>query len=124
MKKIAAVLVAMMLAGCSGEPDAPSWVKGAQMDIEQDIRWDTDGSADCKRLTFSDRWFIMCKSGGKFGGLAYAVTEAANPRGFIAQPATGKAAQVAASFRSSPMAGDMVRVDVEALRRAFEAAYR
>ena len=124
MKKIAAVLVAMVLAGCSGEPDSPSWVKGAQMDIEQDIRWDTDGSADCKRLTFSDRWFIMCKSGGKFGGLAYAVTEAANSRGFIAQPATGKAAQAAASFRASPVAGDMVRVDVEALREAFEAAYR
>lgn len=124
MKKIAAVLVAMVLAGCSGEPDSPSWVKGAQMDIEQDIRWDTDGSADCKRLTFSDRWFIMCKSGGKFGGLAYAVTEAANSRGFIAQPATGKAAQVAASFRASPVAGDMVRVDVDALRGAFEAAYR
>ncbi|MND21214.1 hypothetical protein D3C77_29000 [compost metagenome] len=124
MKKIAAVLVAMVLAGCSGEPDSPSWVKGAQMDIEQDIRWDTDGSADCKRLTFSDRWFIMCKSGGKFGGLAYAVTEAANSRGFIAQPATGKAAQAAASFRASPVVGDMVRVDVEALRGAFEAAYR
>lgn len=124
MKKIAAVLVAMVLAGCSGEPDSPSWVKGAQMDIEQDIRWDTDGSADCKRLTFSDRWFIMCKSGGKFGGLAYAVTEAANSRGFIAQPATGKAAQAAASFRASPVAGDMVRVDVDALRGAFESAYR
>lgn len=123
MKKIA-VLVAMLLAGCSGEPDAPSWVKGAQMDIEQDIRWDTDGAADCKRLTYSDRWFVMCRSGGTFGGLAYAVTEAANPRGFIAQPATGKAAQVAASFRASPVAGDMVRVDVEALRGAFEAAYR
>ncbi len=80
MKKIA-VLVAMVLAGCSGEPDSPSWVKGAQMDIEQDIRWDTDGSADCKRLEFSERWFVMCKSGGKFGGLAYAVTEAANSRG-------------------------------------------
>lgn len=123
MKKIA-VLVAMLLAGCSGEPDAPSWVKGAQMDIEQDIRWDTDGMAECKRLTYSDRWFVMCRSGGTFGGLAYAVTEAANPRGFIAQPATGKAAQVAASFRASPVAGDMVRVDVEALRGAFEAAYR
>jgi hypothetical protein len=124
MKKIAAVLVAMVLAGCSGEPDSPSWVKGAQMDIEQDIRWDTDGTADCKRLTFSERWFVMCKSGGKFGGLAYAVTEAANSRGFIAQPATGKAAQAAASFRASPVAGDMVRVDVDALRGAFEAAYR
>lgn len=123
MKKIA-VLVAMLLAGCSGEPDAPSWVKGAQMDIEQDIRWDTDGAADCKRLVYSDRWFVMCLSGGTFGGLAYAVTEAANPRGFIAQPATGKAAQVAASFRASPVAGDMVRVDMEALRGAFEAAYR
>lgn len=123
MKKIA-VLVAVLLAGCSGEPDAPSWVRGAQMDIEQDIRWDTDGAADCKRLAYSDRWFVMCRSGGKFGGLAYAVTEAANPRGFIAQPATGKAAQVAASFSASPVADDMVRVDVEALRGAFEAAYR
>lgn len=94
------------------------------MDIEQDIRWDTDGAADCKRLAYSDSWFVMCRSSGKFGGLAYAVTEAANPRGFIAQPATGKAAQVAASFRASPVAGDMVRVDVEALRGAFEAAYR
>jgi len=123
MKKIA-VLVVMVLAGCSGEPDSPSWVKGAQMDIEQDIRWDTDGSADCKRLEFSERWFVMCKSGGKFGGLAYAVTEAANSRGFIAQPATGKAAQAAASFRASPVAGDMAMVDVGALRGAFEAAYR
>lgn len=125
MKKKAMTLVvaALLVTGCSDGPDAPDWVKGAQMDIEQDIKWDTDGAADCKRLNVDQKWFVMCKSGGEFGGLAYVVTEASNARGFMAQPATGKAAQVAASFRSSPVMEAMASIDVDALRGAFQAAY-
>lgn len=118
-----AIMAASLLSGCSDGHNIPKWVAGAKQDIEHDVRWDTDGAADCKPVALNEQWFVMCYSQDKFAGIAFMVTESNNSRGFIAQPVTGKSAQIATSFRSSPVLDNSATADIDKLKAVYNEMY-